>query len=506
MNSTQPTLAALPKNLTVPVQSSPSPCASRGERVGRGDGFGSSKVKTTFLAILTLLLTSTHLQAQEAKPAKAKPVNLVVQAEPRQTLWGFGCSQVGRGSVPEAVQAELCDRVFGELKMNVLRLWVESGGKSDLAEMQQSFLKSYPDTRRFVEDVRRRGVDTLLLAPARGEGRPKEPMPEYAHKLAEFIAFLRTKLGVEIQATGIANEPQGFTPAQAAECVRALRSELDGRGLRNVGIVAPESASADELALQLIRAIKADPIAWAGLRGIATHSYNMAATPQFTEIIAGTGKEYWQTEAGDNGNESPADANRAATAAARFLNDLNQGVTHWIWFIGFHDSLDMTQDRDNATKLMIYDRRQQRIVPHLKYGWFRQLRAAFPNGSRLHPLRAEPGGSLVYSYGKKPALNAAAAQRPDGGWSLGAVNLTGVGPNTEIAQYHPATPLAVTWEVPALAAIPELTFTVARSSATERFAPAGQVVMRAGRLTLEIAACELITLTTNPGLPEDAKR
>ena len=363
--------------------------------------------------------------------------------------------------------------------------------------MRQSFLKSYPDPRRLVADVRRRGVDTLLLAPARGEGRPGEPMSDYARKLAAFIALLKTELGVEIQATGIANEPQGFTPAQVVECVRVLRGELDGLGFRKVGIIAPESASADALALQCIQAVKADPMAWTGLRGIATHSYNMAATPQFAAIIADTGKEYWQTEAGDNGHEGPADVNRASDFAARFLNDLNQGVTHWIWFIGFHDSTDLTKDRDNATKLVVYDRRQQRIVAHLKYDWFRQLRAAFPNGSRIYPLRAEPGESLVYSYGGKPALDAAAAARPDGGWSLGMVNLTGVGPNTEIAQYRPATPLAVTWEVAALAALPELKFTVCRSSATERFLSAGQAVMHFGRLTLEISPRELITLTTN---------
>jgi hypothetical protein len=155
---------------------------------------------------------------------------------------------------------------------------------------------------------------------------------------------------------------------------------------------------------------------------------------------------------------------------------------------------------------MIYDRRQQRIVPHLKYDWFRQLRAAFPNGARIHPLRAEPGAALVYSYGKKPALNAAAVERPDGGRSLGVVNLTGIEPSTEIAQFQPATRLAVTWKVPALAAIHELTFAVSRSSATERFVRADQVEMRAGKLTVEIAPRELLTLTTNPGMPGDPSR
>jgi len=410
-------------------------------------------------------------------------------------LQGVGCSLVGGDSLPEGIRAQLFDRVFGGLKLNILRLWVESGEKSGLAEMRQSFLQSYPDPRGLVADARRRGVDTLLLAPARGEGPPGEAMPDYARKLAAFIAMLKADFGLNIQVTGIANEPQGFTPAQVVECVRVLRGELDRLGLPKVGIIAPESASADAEALQSILAIKADPGAWSGLRGIATHSYNMAATPQFAAVVAGTDKEYWQTEAGDNGHEGPADANRASDAAARFLNDLNQGVTHWIWFIGFHDSAELAKDPDNATKLVVYDRRQRRIVANLKYEWFRQLRAAFPNGSRIHPLSAEPGESLVYSYGAKPALNAAAASRPGGAWSLGMVNLTGVGPNTEIAQYQPARSLTVTWEVAALAGIPELKFTVSRSSATGRSLEAGEAVMRGGRLTMEIPPRELITLT-----------
>jgi hypothetical protein len=155
----------------------------------------------------------------------------------------------------------------------------------------------------------------------------------------------------------------------------------------------------------------------------------------------------------------------------------------------------MSKDGDNATKLIIYDRQQQRVIALLKYDWFRQLRAAFPNGSCIHSLRAEPGGMLLFSYGDKPALDAAAAQRPDGGWSLAVVNLTGVKPNTEIARFRPATPMTVRWDVPALNDVTKLIFKVSRSSATARFAPAGQAVMHAGRIKVDIAPQELLTLT-----------
>jgi hypothetical protein len=380
--------------------------------------------------------------------------------------------------------------------MNLLRLWVGSGANRTIAQMKAEFYRNYVDSG-VIADAQRRGVTVLLLAPARGEQPPTEPMPDYAAKLAEFIQDLKTERGIGINVTGIANEPSGFKPAQMAEAVRVLRQDLDARALQSVDVIAPEWASADDSALRSIAGIKADPAAWAALRGIATHSYNMAATPKFPALIAGTEKQYWMTEASDNGNEGEADVNRAASISGRFLNDLNEGVTHWIYFIGFYDSPDVTRDRDNATKFMVYDFKQQRIIQNLKYDWFRQLRAAFPNGSRIYPLRAQPGGDLVFTYGQKPWLNAAAARRADGGWSLGLVNLSGVGPDTAICQWHPATALPVTWQVTPLAGQGAVTWNVFRSDAAQRFVPAGQVTMTNGELSLVLPPGELLTLLAN---------
>ena len=191
-------------------------------------------------------------------------------------------------------------------------------------------------------------MTTLLLAPARGEERPREPMAVHARKLAKFISDIRAERGVHIQVTGIANEP-GFTPDQMAEAVRLLRLELDRHRLPEVQIIGPESASVDETCLHLIQGIRADPESWEALSGIATHRYNMAATPAFPALLAETHKQYWMTEASDNGNEGEADVDRAASICARFLNDLNNGVTQWLYFIGFHESADVATDNDNRT-------------------------------------------------------------------------------------------------------------------------------------------------------------
>ncbi len=169
-------------------------------------------------------------------------------------------------------------------------------------------------------------------------------------------------------------------------------------------------------------------------------------------------------------------------------------MTHWVYFIGFHESPDVTKDRDNATKFMVYDFKQRRIFRHLKYDWFRQLRAAFPNGSRIYPLKAQPGGDLVYSYGQKPYLNAAIAQRPDGGWSLGMINLSGVKPNTSISQWYPATALNVTWQTTPLAGDEAVIFNIFCSDVTRRFVSAGKATMTKGNLTLVLQPGELVTL------------
>ncbi len=442
-----------------------------------------------------LALGITLLQA--ADPPASRSVTLNVSAQPAQTLEGFGCSMSSGGlseaRIPDSARAEMFDRVFGDLLMNLLRLWVGTSPARTVAQMKAEFYRTYVDSG-IIADAQKRGVTTLLLAPARGEKPPTEPMFEYARKLKDFISEVKAERGIHINVTGIANEPDGFKPEQLAEAVRVLRQELDAADLKDVQIIAPEWANGDDWALRAIVGIKADPAAWAALRGIATHSYNMAATPAFPKTITGTDKEYWMTEAADVGNEGEADVNRAGSIAARFMNDLNCGVTHWVYFIGFYDSPDVTRDRDNATKLMVYDFKQQRIFRHLKYDWFRQLRAAFPNGSRIYPLKAQPGGSLVYTYGQKPWLNAAAARRPDGGWSLGMVSLCGVGPDTQISQWHPATTLSVTWAVAPLAGEGTIAFDVFRSSVSQRFVPAGSVKMTGGNVTLSLQPGELITL------------
>lgn len=450
-------------------------------------------MRVKFICIVSLLIGAATPGRSEVE--ETRPITLVVNQLPSQRFEGFGCSLVdlSNAKIPDVAKAKMFDSVFGDLKMNVLRLWVESGVDRTCVDMKADFYRQYVDTE-VIANAQERGVTTLLLAPARGEKIPSEPMSDYARKIAEFIEGVRLERKVIIDVTGIANEPSGFTANQFATAMKTLRQELDIRGLKGVRIIGPEWASADNQAYEFIAQIKKDKLAWSALSGIATHSYNMAATKAFPDLTSGTNKGYWITEAGDNGNEGEDNLNLAASTCARLLNDLNHGVTHWIYFIGFHASDDIRTDDDSATKLLVYDFKQQRVIQHLKFSWLEQLRAAFPTGTQIYPLRAEPGDDLVYSYGQKPLLNAAMGKRPTGGWSLGVVNLTGLTPNTEISKWHAGTHLKITLVFPSQAIVEGAKFEIHSSSANKQETVVGEAIVSHARLHLELHTGEIITL------------
>ena len=83
------------------------------------------------------------------------------------------------------------------------------------------------------------------------------------------------------------------------------------------------------------------------------------------------------------------------------------------------------------------------------------------------------------------------ARRPDGGWSLGMVNLSGLGPDTSISQWQPPTTLNVTCQATPLAGQGAVTLKVFRSDATHRFVAAGQMTMTKVTLTLVLKPREL---------------
>ena len=225
------------------------------------------------------------------------------------------------------------------MRLKILRLWwdVPTFAPQSKPRNPAPFVEAYI-TSGIIADARANGVTTLLLAPDHvpSELREDPAKPDslikaaatgrYAAVIAEFIQLLRDKYKVQINVTGIANEPPWFTPQTMADTVRALRAELDKRGLKHVRIVATEQPNNDDVTDKFLAALKADPAAWAGLTGIATHSYSMAAREQEARFVEGANgrnsKEFWITESGGGvglpTSEPPADARQTASLASRF--------------------------------------------------------------------------------------------------------------------------------------------------------------------------------------------
>lgn len=475
----------------------------------------------------TVLCAAACLASPPLRAQTPVPVTITVTSGARQTFHGFGASALNFGheyqTLTPAERTTLSRTLWHDLGFRTLRLWANMDkyapvrGTHDLTQFRGCYVDSH-----LIADARAQGVTTLLLAPdalppymaeKRPDGSAQTGMAlkdseveNYADLLADFIARLRTETGTTINVTGIQNEPndlERFTPAQIVRVVKRLRSDLDKRGLPGVQIIATENASADDSLYAQFDALKADPTAWAALSGIASHSYNMAATDKAAGYIAGTRKRYWMTEASDNGAEAPGDGLRAASLASRFLSDMNHGVTDWIHFVGF----EVPDVNDNATRILAYTPKPFSITRFQKFYYYKQLSGDFPVGSVFRKSESSLDGAMTYTYGKKPHVTVAAAKTPDGAWAIGLSNYTSptftdADNDKEFAVHnggYAAQTYAVTVTVPELARTPALRFQMRRSTATAGDAPAGSVVMRYGTVTVPVLApLELVTLRSTP--------
>jgi hypothetical protein len=419
----------------------------------------SKKLKTILSGICLLVIPLLMLVAPTDATA-LQTLQLNVGNTEKQALMGFGASQpldqqrlFTEYGVPRVTA--LANAVYGDLGMGWVRLWVHTEEAQNLADMKDEFYTGYI-TDGYLDIIKAAGVTHILLAPAMGEGAPTESMSAYAVKLAQFILDIYTEHGVRVEVTGLANEPQGWTPTQISDAVGLLRAELDSRGLTYVGIIAPESASADDTALNAINGIKANSASWSSLLGIATHSYNMGATYLIEDAIVGTNKQYWQTEAGQSlplaTDEQPGNTEQASTAAARFLSDMNNAVTHWMWFIGI-GHYDTHPANDSGQVLARPDETTGGIKYNTEYHYLKQLRDVFKIGAVFREV-LDPAGDrqferrMTWGYGQKPAITVAMAKDTTGFWGIGIINTTGVTSNGQYSVFYPADTYQVVINLP----------------------------------------------------------
>ncbi len=453
-----------------------------------------------------------------------------VQPGARQTFAGFGTSIGNWGrdyqKLSPAQRADLSKKMWGDLQFKTLRMWLNLNeyAPTRTGRTTEDFRARYIDSG-VVADAQKNGVVHLLLGPdnapdwvkTKREGGGADyaitDLDGYAGVIADFLAQIQRETGVLINYTGLQNEPNDLdrlAPEQFAPLIKSLRAQLDKRGLQGVEIIGPESANVDGIYHNTLDLIKADDAAWKALGAVASHSYAMGATPEGTRRIEDAGgrltKPYWMTEASANGAETEGDTLRATSLAGRFLADVNQGVSHWIHFIGF----EIPDERDNATRVFAYTPAPYKLTTFQKYWTYQQLSEAFPVGSVFRRAKSSLEGDMVWTYGKKPRLTASAARRPDGSWAIGLLNFTSNAFNDDPNDVSGPTGngyengfRAQTFTVSV--SVPELggahRWKVKRSQVGAPATSDGEIQMRNGRLEVVVAPFEVVTLSSVPSRP-----
>lgn len=493
-------------------------------------------MKSPSLALLALASLSTTAQAQQLEapaPQGLTVQSLTVTVVPgaRQSFAGLGTSIGNWGrdyqKLTRAERTSLSKMLWGDLKMKTLRLWQNldefqpKPGQHDISDFRARYIDS-----GLIADARAQGVTHVLLGPdampahmkQKREGGPgdfalrDESIADYAALIASFIKQVRDETGTVITATGVQNEPNDLdriSPEQMPRVIKALRAALDERGLRDVAVIAPESANSDGIFYDTLDRIKADAQAWQALEGIASHSYGMAATDEAAKRIAGAQgqnlKSYWQTESSANGAEEPHDAIQAASLASRFLSDMNHRVTHWIHFLGF----EVPDPRDNATRIIAYQPGPLRTTVFQKYFYYRQLARTFEVGAAFRDSQSSLEGDMTWTYGPKPRVTVAAARNPDGSWGIGLSNFTApnfleVPKENNVGDFfngYRAQTFEVALEVPELAQAGEMFFELRRSNATLSDAAQQIVTMKNGRAKVTLNPLDLVTLRSVQAIP-----
>ena len=472
-------------------------------------------------SFLRSVLFSALLLLALLLPVIAQPVTITVQPGARQAFHGLGASIFPwdasaqfNTQLTRPQQVHLARLLWHAAGFRSARLWVIPDDFFPAATPQNitRYVDGYVKTHK-VPDALAAGATELILAPDRipvsmGDGHgliKNDSIPVYAALLAGFIRVFRDQTGILINHAGILNEPNDrpikFSDTQWPVMIEEMRKALDTRGLQAVGIVAPESANCGADAYAVVDAMKADPAAWRDLEGVATHSYNNAAREEMAQRAIG--KRYWITEAGGitDADEDAHDGLQAASAASRFLNDVNHRVTDWQFFIG----AEQADPRGNTGRIIKYDPVPYRPTILQKYYYFQQLSETFAFGSVFRHSLSSLDGEMDYTYGKKPRLNAAAAKNPNGTWGIGLSNFTSAtfqdqDDPKDFALHnsgYPAVSMQVTIRMPELAKVKRLRFAVHHSTATVSNQPKGFVIMHSGVVTVLVQPLELVTLVSD---------
>ncbi len=429
-------------------------------------------------------------------------IRITVHAGARQEFGGFGCNgRTWDRSLPDDVRDTLVALIWNDLHFRLFRFYRVYITGWDNAYILSQFRDCVERTVRSVPDM------VFLFNPT---GTMTDPY-SWGERIAEVIDMLQDSLHITIAATGIGNEPnqQEYTwaapisSASVPAVVRAVRTELDKRGLTGVGIIAPGPSNIDQYMWDAIEALMNDAEALGDLYAWEYHSYNMSIGQGTYDWIAPSGKEIWQTEASlPEGDYEFNDSMCASQTYTRFLADMNFGVKYWAhWYdANIHDN------NGPGAKIVAYNEQTGQILPHLKFYYLRQLSRTFVPLTRFRKCTSDLGSrtgrsqdSLIeYTYGLKIPVAAAAGVRPDGSWVMAATNHTGLRFTDYGSSYFAKADYDVTFLVEELADSGDIEFRVWRcNNGTRNVFDSAPALMQGGEVTVTVRHCDLVCLSTS---------
>lgn len=332
----------------------------------------------------------------------------------------------------------------------------------------------------------------------------------WAERLAHVIDTLEQEYNIQIEYTGVGNEPNQHAYTWAAPIkskdmpavVKAVKAALQAKGLNHVKVICPGASNVDNYMWEVVAAIQADPEALAALDAWEYHAYNMSMVQVTYNDIIKDGKEIIQSEASlPEGDHDWVDSMAAAQLSCRFLADMNFGVHYWLHWLDAREHII----RYAGSKIIAYNQFTGEIKPHLKFYYFRQLARTFPPGTimrkSLTDLDQNPryGRSsdkyMEYWYGLKIPMSAAAGRRPDGTWGMAAVNHTESRFTEYGSSYYPKEDFDVTFYIEELKDSGNIKLAVWKSNNSELEVCEDTVTMVNGEVTVNIEHCDLISLS-----------
>ncbi|MDQ3002184.1 MAG: hypothetical protein M3Y08_13105, partial [Fibrobacterota bacterium] len=355
------------------------------------------------------------------------------------------------------------------------------------------WINSYIDTH-MLPDAIAAGIDTVIMAPG---GSPST--------IANEIQTVKNA-GYTIHYTALMNEPdkrEGWDKAGNLSKFLDLHNQLASRGLATKQICC-DDANVDDDAKERIDGILNDSDAKNYLAALSTHSYSMAGESDYAQRAFDSGKDWWMTEHCTEGTSNPTDYDKASVSSNTMLNDLNQGVTHWIYFIGYGLSEVSLPNVHSNVFLAYYDQSSfgkpvgsNWFVFGAQYHYFRQINQTFPFGTqfRMTTSIGLPSTDMVWTYGTRSPINIAVGKRPDGRWGIAISNASVDSPagswNEDYTVHLDITELHGSGSKP---------FKAMRSGPTSGFESAqDDIVLVDGKATVQVNKSELLTLYTNSG-------